>query len=221
MTGDEEKGAASLADEKRQLTETRILRAAVAAMARHGFATTVDEIAGLAGVSARTIYRYFGTHDELIAAGIREGLSAAGQPISGLPSVKEDLDGWIDRIALEAHVRNATIIGAAFWDVLGPNPSESKEIEAARALRRPARVEWMNYLAGVAWTIAGGKGEPPPSVVTTFALALSAFTSHALAADFDYGPEATARFASSMIKEHLTATVGSQRASSPQKTSSA
>jgi AcrR family transcriptional regulator len=217
VTGDEGNGAASLADEKRQLTETRILRAAVAAMALRGFSATVDEIAGLAGISARTIYRYFGTHDELIAAGIREGLSAAGQPISGLPSVKEDLDGWIDRIALEAHVRNAAIIGAAFWDVLGPNPSASKEIEAARALRRPARIEWMTYLAGIAWTIAGGKGEPPRSVVTTFALALSAFTSHALAADFDYGPEQTARFAAEMIKEHLTATIAAERGSAPQK----
>jgi AcrR family transcriptional regulator len=210
----EGKQGTSLAEEKRQLTETRILRATVAAMALRGFSATVDEIAALAGVSARTIYRYFSTHDELIAAGIREGLSTAGQPIVGLPSVKEDLDGWIDRIALEAHVRNATIIGAAFWDVLGPNPSASQQIEEARALRRPARMEWMNGLAAVAWRIAGGKGKPPSSVVTTFALALSAFTSHALAADFDYGPEQTARFAAAMIKEHLNATVAVQGGSS-------
>jgi AcrR family transcriptional regulator len=205
---------ASLAEEKRQLTERRILRATVAAMAQHGFSATVDEIAGLAGVSARTVYRYFATHDELIAAGIREGLHSAGQPISGLPPVKEDLDGWIDRIALEAHVRNASIIGAAFWDVLGPTPSASREIEEARSLRRPARMEWMHGLAATAWKIAGGKGEPPSSLVTTFALALSAFTSHALAADFDYAPEQTARFAADLIKEHLQATVEAQRLAS-------
>jgi AcrR family transcriptional regulator len=215
MAGDQQREPASLAEEKRQLTERRILRATVAAMAQRGFSATVDEIAALAGVSARTIYRYFATHDELIAAGIREGLHAAGQPIVGLPSVKEDLDGWIDRIALEAHVRNATIIGAAFWDVLGPTPSASKEIEAARALRRPARMEWMQALSGAAWTIAGGKGDPPSSVVTTFALALSAFTSHALAADFDYGPEETARFAAAMIKEHLGAAVAARQAPPP------
>jgi AcrR family transcriptional regulator len=215
MAEDGGREAASLAEEKRQLTETRILRATVAAMARHGFSATVDEIAGLAGVSARTVYRYFTTHDELIAAGIREGLSAAGQPISGLPSAKGDLDGWIDRIALEAHVRNATIIGAAFWDVLGPTPSTSEAIEEARTLRRPARMEWMNGLSAIAWKIAGGNGEPPSSVVTTFAVALSAFTSHALAADFDYGPEQTARFAASLIKEHLAAAVAAQRNSSP------
>ncbi len=210
--GDE---ARSLAAEKRQLTEDRILRAAVAAMALRGFSATVEEVAALAGVSARTIYRYFATHDQLIAAGIREGLTAAGQPIHGLPSVKDDLDGWIERIALEAHTRNAAIIGAAFWDVLGPTPSTSEEIEAARTLRRPARMEWMNGLAAFAWKAAGGTGEPPSSVVTTFALGLSAFTSHALAADFEYGPEETARFAAAMIKERLVEAVEAQRHPSP------
>ena len=183
-------------------------------MARGGFSVTVDEIAALAGVSSRTIYRYFDTHDQLIAAGIRESLSAAGQLISGLPSVRDDLDGWIDRIALEAATRNATIIGAVFWDLVGPLPSSSKEIEEARALRRKSRMPWMNNLSSVAWVAAGGEGEPPSSLVTTFALALSAFTFHALAADFDYGPEETARFAASMIKERLTAEVDAQRRSS-------
>jgi AcrR family transcriptional regulator len=201
----------SLATEKRQLTEQRILRATVAAMAQRGFAATVDEIAALAGVSSRTIYRYFASHDQLIAAGIREGLTTAGQLISGLPSIHDDLDGWIERIALEAHVRNATIVGAAFWDVLGPTPSTSTEIEEARALRRPMRMHWMQGLSAVAWMAAGGEGQPPSALVTTFALALSAFTFHALAADFEYGPRDTARFAASMIKEHLTGAVEAQR----------
>ncbi len=209
MAGDEGNEAPSLAAEKRQLTEDRILRAAVAAMALRGFSATVEEVAALAGVSARTIYRYFATHDQLIAAGIREGLTAAGEPIPGLPSAKDDLDGWIERIALEAHTKNATIVGAAFWDVLGPTPSSSKEIEEARALRRPTRMQWMHNLASIAWKAAGGKGDPPPTLVVTIALALSAFTFHALAADFDYGPDETARFAAEMIKGHLATVVNS------------
>jgi AcrR family transcriptional regulator len=204
----------SLAAEKRQLTERRIRRAAMEAMAVRGFAATVEEIAARAGVSSRTVYRYFATHDELIAAGIREGLQAAGQPIPGSPSVGEDFDGWLERIALEAHTKNATVVGAAFWDVLGPAPSASKEIEAARALRRPTRMKWMNRLSVIAWTAAGGEGEPPSTVVMTFALALSAFTFHALAADFGYGPEETARFAAAMIKERLDAALEAQASSS-------
>jgi AcrR family transcriptional regulator len=214
MTGAEENEELDLAAEKRQLTEKRILRATVAAMAQRGFAVTVEEIAGLAGVSARTVYRYFDTHDQLIAAGIRESLATAGQLIDSLPSVHDDFDGWLERIALEAATRNATIIGAAFWDLVGPNPSASKELQEARALRRSTRMDWMSHLAGVAWTTAGGEGEPPSSVLTTFALALSAFTFHALAADLDYGPKETARFTASMIKERLTAAVDAQRRSS-------
>jgi AcrR family transcriptional regulator len=210
MAGAEDRGMPSLAAEKRQLTEARIRRAAMETMALRGFAATVDEIADRAGVSSRTIYRYFATHDQLIAAGIREGLQAAGQPIPGSPSVGDDFDGWIDRIALEAHTKNATVVGAAFWDVLGPAPSASKEIEEARALRRPTRMQWMSRLSTIAWAAAGGKGEPPTTVVTTFALALSAFTFHALAADFGYGPEETARFASAMIRERLASAVEAQ-----------
>ncbi len=200
----------SLAAEKRQLTEARIRRAAMEAMALRGFSATVEEIAGLAGVSARTIYRYFATHDQLIAAGIREGINAAGQPIPGSPAAGDDLDGWIHRIALEAHTKNATIVGAAFWDVLGPAPSASREIEEARALRRPTRMQWMERLSTIAWTAAGGDGEPPPTVVMTFALALSAFTFHALAADFGYGPEETARCTAALIRERLKAAVDAQ-----------
>jgi len=217
MAGTEVDEVPSLAAEKRRLTETRIRRAAMEAMATYGFAATVDEIAALAGVSSRTIYRYFATHDHLIAAGIEEGLQAAGRPIPGSPSVGDDFDGWIHRIALEAHTKNATIVGAAFWDVLGPAPSASKEIEAARALRRPTRMKWMNRLSTIAWTAAGGKGEPPSTVVMTFALVLSAFTYHALAADFGYGPEETARFSAAMIKERLTAAVDARAQSSPPK----
>ena len=211
MAGAVEKGELTLSAEKRQLTKERILRATVAAMAERGFAATVDEIAAGAGVSSRTVYRYFATHDQLIAAGIREGLSVAGELISGLPSIEDDLEGWIEGIALEAHIRNATIVGAAFWDVLGPTPSGSKEIEEARALRRPTRIRWMKGLAAIAWMAAGGEGEPPSTVVTTFALALSAFTFNALAADFEYGPEEAARFCASLIKERLIAEVGTRR----------
>jgi AcrR family transcriptional regulator len=214
MTEAEDIEDVTLAAEKRQVTEERILRATVAAMAQRGFLATVDEIAALAGVSSRTIYRYFASHDQLIAAGIREGLASAGQLISGLPSPHDDLEGWLYRIALEAHVRNATIVGAAFWDVLGPTPSTSREIEEARALRRPMRGKWMIGLSSSAWKAAGGEGKPPDALVKTFALALSAFTFHALAADFDYGPEETARFTASMIKERLTAAVDAQRRSS-------
>jgi AcrR family transcriptional regulator len=211
MAGPENDGKLSLAMEKRHLTEDRILQATMRAMAAGGFSVTVDDIAAIAGVSSRTIYRYFDTHDQLVAAGMRGMLKACESPIPGLPPVDEDLDGWIDRIALASAERNVEIFGAAFWDFARPAPSDPEVIREARALRRPTRIQWMTGIAGMAWTAAGGEGEPPLSLVTTFALALSAFTCHALAADFDFGPEETARFMSLMIKERLSAALDAQR----------
>ena len=72
----------------------------------------------------------------------------------------------------------------------------------------------MNHLSAIAWSAAGGEGQPPSSVVATFALALSVVTFHALAADFDYGVEETARFAAAMIKDRLAAAVEAQSQSS-------
>jgi AcrR family transcriptional regulator len=175
------------------------------AMAQRGFSATVEEIAAVAGVSPRTVYRYFDTHDQLIAEGYREILKAVGSIIPDLPSINDDLDGWIDRIAFVSHTRNYMIIGAAFWDVFKPGASGSKEIEEIRAARRPMRMQWMTGIAVVAWMAAGGKGQPPSSLVETIALALSSFTTQGLAADFDYGPEQTAQFAAGMIKDHLAA----------------
>jgi AcrR family transcriptional regulator len=204
--GDDEgkHGPPSLAEEKRQVTEERILRAAMVAMAQRGFSATVEEIAAVAGVSARTIYRYFDSHDQLIARAYREMLTAVGSIIPDLPSVNDDLDGWIDAVCFTSHARNSMIIGAAFWDVFKPGPSSSKEIEEIRAVRRPLRMQWMTGIAVVVWMAAGGKEQPPSSLVEIISLALSSFTTHALAADFDYSPEQSARFAAGMIKDHLS-----------------
>jgi AcrR family transcriptional regulator len=211
VAGPEDEGTRNLPREQRQRTEERILAATRAAMVDQGTSVTIDEIAAVAGFSPRTIYRYFDTHDDLIAAGLRGMLKACEDPIVGLPSIDDDLDGWIDGIALASAARNASIFGAAFWDFARPTPFDSSVIEEARALRRPTRMQWMNTLADLAWTAAGGEGAPPPSVVTTLALALSAFTCHALAADFEYGPEEIARCTGSMIKDRLTAEVEEQR----------
>jgi AcrR family transcriptional regulator len=209
-----ENDAPRLAAEKRQVTEERILRAAMVVMAQRGFSATVEEIAAVAGVSGRTIYRYFDSHDQLIALGYREMLNAVGAIIPDLPSVNDDLDGWIDAVAFTSHARNSMIIGAAFWDVFKPAPSSSEEIEAIRAARRPMRMQWMTAIASVVWMAGGGPGEPPTSMVETIALALSSFTTHALAADFDYSPEETARFAACMIKDRLSAALERETESS-------
>jgi AcrR family transcriptional regulator len=60
---------------KKQITERRreqILKAAAEVFTRKGYAATVPEIAGLAGVAVGTIYNYYPSKRELFIAVIRE-----------------------------------------------------------------------------------------------------------------------------------------------------
>src|SRR5271170_114401 len=88
--------ANSLADEKRELTQARIAQAAMEVVARRGFDATVEEIAQLSGVSPRTIFRHYVSHDRLIAETVKDMFEACGRyPIEGLPRLVDDVDGWI------------------------------------------------------------------------------------------------------------------------------
>jgi len=52
--------------------ETRALDATLACIARHGLSkTTIDDIAREAGCSRATLYRYFGSRQDLVAAAVR------------------------------------------------------------------------------------------------------------------------------------------------------
>ena len=110
-------------------------------VARRGFDATVDEIAQVSGVSPRTIFRHYASHDQLIVATVKDMCEACGRkPIEGLPSPTDDLDGWIEGVALTIHTRNAEIFGEAFWDIHAP---------AATLLRCSRR-----------WTLCGTIPEP-------------------------------------------------------------
>lgn len=84
-------------------TETRILDATIEALARHGLTRlTLEDVAGLAGVSRQTVYRYFGNRDALISATI---LREEGQLIAKMAAATE---GHAElRSALEAAIGTA------------------------------------------------------------------------------------------------------------------
>jgi AcrR family transcriptional regulator len=65
--------APGLREAKRARNEDAIERAALALFRAHGFeATTIDQIAAAAGVSRRTVFRYFPTKDALVFPRARE-----------------------------------------------------------------------------------------------------------------------------------------------------
>jgi AcrR family transcriptional regulator len=193
----------SLAEEQRDLTRARIRRAAMEVVARRGFDATVDEIARVSGVSPRTIFRHYASHDRLIAETVRDMFEACGRYpdvgsprdvddlaswIDDLPQQVADVDGWLEALAVTIHTRMAEVFGTAFWDIYAPPRPGSEALAEVAELCQAYRLRGMHYMAALAWRSAGGVGEPPEDLTLAFALNLSAHTTQALMVDFDRTP---------------------------------
>lgn len=214
---DEPQGSSrSLAEEQRELTRWRIRRAAIEVVAQRGFDATVEQIAQASGVSARTIFRHYASHDQLILVTVKDMFAACGRrPIEGLPSPEDDLEGWIDGLALTIHTRNAEILGEAFWDIHTPSRTASAVLREVGSLRRQHRTRGVRLLTMLAWRTAGGVGDPPEDLMFAFALNLSAFTTQALMVDFDRTPAQIGKLTAKILKDllhHLVETQCTQAA---------
>jgi AcrR family transcriptional regulator len=180
-------------------------------VAQRGFDATVDQIARVSGVSPRTIFRHYASHDQLIVSTVKDMFEACGQPMEGVPSPSDDLDGWIEGLALTVHTRNAEILGQAFWDIHAQNHNASKTLCEVDALRRDSRTRGVRYMATLAWQKAGGTGEPPEDLVLAFALNFSAFATQALIVDFDQTPAQIGALTADVLKGLLGRAIQEQR----------
>jgi AcrR family transcriptional regulator len=187
----------SLAEEQRDLTRSRIRRAAMKVVARRGFNATLDEVAQVSGVSPRTIFRHYGSHDRLILATVKDIFDECGRPANDLG---DDVDGWLEGLALTIHTRNAEILGYAFWDTHAPHSDSSEVLSEVHTVRRDSRVRGVQYLTRLAWRAAGGEGAPPEGLVSAFALHFSAFTTQALMVDFNQTPAQIAVLCADILK---------------------
>jgi AcrR family transcriptional regulator len=189
-------------------------------VARRGFDATVAEIAEVSGMSGRTIFRYFGGHDQLIAETVRDMFEACGLPrqsvdidrwVEAIPRPVEDLDDWIEHIAVTFHTRSASIFGAAFWDIYAPHSDKSSEVlSEIDALRHDCRLRRVSYVVGQVWRAAGGREEPPEDLVMAFALNLSVFTTHSLMVDFDRTPRQIGTLTADVMKMLLWRAIEAQ-----------
>ena len=180
-------------------------------VARRGFDATVDEIAQVSGVSPRTISRHYTSHDALIVATVRDMFEAcARRPVEGLPSPTDDLESWLECMALTIHTRNAEILGEACWDIHGPAGHLSGALSELIPLRRDYRLTWVQYLVSVAWKAAGGIGEPPEALALAFFLNFSPFTTQALMADLDQTPAQIGALTADILKMLLSRAIQAQ-----------
>ncbi len=119
---------------------------------------------------------------------------------------------WLEVVAVTVHIRNAKIIGNAFWDLHGPRLEESETLVPVAALRRSSRLIGVHHLTKVAWREAGGEGRPPDALVSAFALNLSTFAAQALMIDFDQTPAQIGELTADILKTLLWRAVDAQDA---------
>jgi AcrR family transcriptional regulator len=157
------------------VTQARIVRGATAALAASGFDATVDDIAAAAGVSRRTVFRHFASHDEVLAAAMAEILDSYDRLMPGPPAPGVSLETWLTETAVTLHEMNARLMGKAFWDINVERPGMTP------AERESRRNGYAMQIARYAWRAGHGTGHPPSWVVDAFALQLSGFATNCLA----------------------------------------
>jgi AcrR family transcriptional regulator len=198
--------ATPLADEQRDVTRSRILRAARIVLAARGLAATVDDVAEGAGVSRRTVFRHFATRDGLFAAAIKEGVRRYALRIPAPPE-DDDLRAWLLDLLVVVHQLNAGN-GRIYWELALEPDDLSGELAVAAAERKESRRQFAVDVTNRIWQARDGRGAPPAWLVDAVAVHLSGFTTQALGGDFGRTPDEVARVSAQVLEAALSAALG-------------
>jgi AcrR family transcriptional regulator len=179
-----------LADAKREATVKHVLTATRRWVLANGLEATMEELAGAAGVSRRTVFRLFGTRDELLVAAFSAGMA---EYQSELPGYDGDLNSWL-RATCDATHRMNTAVGPGFWELtsrldLPPGLAET-EIRRRRKFR-----ETMGAISRVLWRSHSGKDDPPDELLTAVSAHLSPHFTAAVETDVGRGWEVASHLA--------------------------
>ena len=196
--------APSLAEELRDATRARILRAAGRVLAARGLAATVDEVAEAAGVNRRTVFRQFATREALIVATVRAGVQRYADQLPAAPE-NDELRGWLVDVLDVTHRLNARN-GRVFWELTGlPSQQLTGQIAQVAAECRESRNRFAAKVADRLWQARRGAGQAPRWLVDAVAVHLSGFTTQALAGDLGRAPEQVAAVSARVIEAALAA----------------
>jgi AcrR family transcriptional regulator len=210
----EETIARSLVDQQRDLARTRILGAAGEVLAARGLTATMDDVAEVAGVNRRTVFRHFAGRDDLFAQAILAGVHRYGTQLPTPPETG-DLSTWLRELLAVTHRLNADN-GRVFWEIAAlPIDDLSAELAQAAQESRKARNNFAVKVTGWLWQGNGGsgsdtrKGKPPRWLVDAVAVQLSGFTTQSLSGDLGRSPGEVADVAARVIEAVLAAAVES------------
>lgn len=169
------------------LVRERAVRAARALMVETGLEVSMERIAEAAGIGRRTLFRHFESRDALIGAALdsafvwyeKQQQASLEHPGPLALMLRETL-----RRVHQSHLE----AGRGFWQLACAFDDElPREFESANRKRREMRHRLIRRFADRAWTLAGGQTPAPPTVLETFTLLFSSFTTHSMLIDRDLG----------------------------------
>ena len=133
----------------------RVLDAAEVVLAEVGVTATMDEIAVAAGIGRRTLFRYFPTREQLIAAAIARGYQRLDEEVFDEVHLEaDDPEELIRRVLTTTH-RVAAQMGKAHWQVAADREVLDGLGDAAAARRR-ARQVYVQRFTDRLWALAEG-----------------------------------------------------------------
>jgi AcrR family transcriptional regulator len=199
----------TLREDARSRTRARIIEGAILAVAESGLDATVDEIADAAGVSRRTVFRHFATHDDLLVASIGEAVRVVNSSMPQPPKPDDDIREWLHVSARSVHALLRRIVGRAFWDLYSARPGISAMVAAKASEASMIRFQFGEQMALSAWEAIGGKADPPRWLTDTFILHMSGFATNAF---LDYSTDQTGNLSAGVLWLVLNDALDQQRA---------
>lgn len=170
--------ARPLEDVKREAAVEHVLTAARRFVLVNGLDATMEQIALAAGVSRRTLFRLFGTREQLLASAFASGMANYRDE---LPVYDGDRDEWLRATCEATHRMNAPV-GPGFWELTSRTDLPPDLAATERKRRRNIRTT-MVEIARVLWRASGGDGEPPEELGTAVAAHLSPHFTAAVVTD--------------------------------------
>lgn len=173
-------------DDPRAVVRQRIVLGARVELAERGLAVRVEDVAAAAGVSRRTVFRYFETRESLLAAALRDSMRSYGDHVPR-PEPDVELEEWLRTALVAVHRMNAQH-GRVYFELASGADFDGQLGDIAQA-RRAARAELVHRFTDTAWRLAGGTADPPRWLHDAVAVSLSAFATEALGPDFGRTPQ--------------------------------